>query len=57
MSGIIGKGIKDYEIVFSTVKYKIYLIVAFSGFLAQNTAAIRGSLYIFHSPWCPKIFH
>ena len=57
MSGIIGKGIKDYEIVLSTIKYKIRLIVIFLGLLAQDTATFCGSLYIFYSPWCPKIFH
>ena len=57
MSGIIGKGVKDYEIVLSTVKDKICLIVVFPGFLTQDTAAIWGSLYIFYSPWCPKMFH
>jgi hypothetical protein len=25
--------------------------------LTQNTAAFLGPLYIFHSPWCPKLFH
>jgi hypothetical protein len=57
MSGIIGKGVKDYEIVLSTVKYKIRLIVIFLGLLAQDTSAFCGSLYIFYSPRCPKMFH
>jgi len=57
MSWIIGKGVKDYEIVLSTVKDEICLIVVFPGFLTQDTATIWGSLYIFYSPWCPKMFH
>jgi len=57
MSGIIGEGIQDYKIVLSTIKDKICFIVILPGFLAQDTAAFRGSLYIFYSPWCPKIFH
>ena len=57
MSWIIGKCVKDYEIVLSTVEDKICLIVTFLGFLAQDAAAIWGFLYIFYSPWCPKMFH
>ena len=57
MSWIIGEGVQDYKIVLATIKDKICLIVIFLGFLAQDTAAFWGSLYIFYSPWCPKIFH
>jgi len=57
MPWIIGEGVQDYEIVLATIKDKIRLIVIFPGFLAQNTAAFRGSLYIFYSPWCPKLVH
>ncbi len=57
MSRIIGKGVKDYKIVLSTVNYEIRLIVVFPKLLTQDTAAFCGSLYIFCSPWCPKMFH
>ena len=57
MPWIIGEGVQDYKIVLATIKDKICLVVIFRGFLAQDTAAFGGSLYIFYSPWCPKIFH
>ena len=57
MSWIIGKGIQDYEIVLTAVKDKIHLVVIFPGFLAQNTAAFRCTLYVCYSPWRPKMFH
>jgi len=34
MSWIIGEGVQDYEIVLTTIKDKICLVVIFSGFLA-----------------------
>ena len=57
MPWIIGEGVQDYEIVLTTIKDKICLVVIFLGFLTQDTAAFCGPLYIFYSPWCPKIFH
>jgi len=57
MSWIIGEGVQNYEIVLATIKDKVCLIGIFPGLLAQDTAAFCGFLYIFYSPWCPKLFH
>lgn len=57
MPWIIGEDVQDYKIVLATIKDKICLIVIFPWFLAQDAAAFCGTLYIFHSPRCPKIFH
>ena len=57
MSRVIGEGVQDYEIVLAAIKDKICFIIVFPRFLAQDTAAFRGSLYVFYSPWRPEIFH
>jgi hypothetical protein len=57
MPCIIGISVQDDEIVPTTIKDKVHLVAVLLRLLAQNTAAFRGSLYIFYPPWCPKVFH
>jgi len=57
MSCIVRISIHDDEIVSTTVKYEIRLVIVLLRLLAQNTTAFRGSFYILDPPRGPKVFH
>jgi len=57
MSWIIWESIHDYEIVLTTIKDEVCLVVVFPRFLAQNATTLYVSFYVFYPPGCPEIFH